>query len=212
MRKIPNLVGTLVIAGALVSCGGSSDSSPTSDPAATEAPVTEAPVTEPPVTEAPVTEPPATEAPTTTVAAGPTVEIVEGTDFPAGATTSITVIGTGFTDLAVGARPPLAGLPTGLYVVYGWFDEEWRPSTGAPASTRRTKPENQMWAMPTASRAALDPDNLLPNIFVLEDDGSFEVTFDVEPIEGTGTLAVAVYPASGAINADHEFLIPVTFS
>ena len=69
-----------------------------------------------------------------------------------------------------------------------------------------------MWAMPTASRAALDPDNLLPNIFVLEDDGSFEVTFDVEPIEGTGTLAVVVYPASGAINADHEFLIPVTFS
>ena len=197
MSKIPNLVGTLVIAGALVSCGGSSDSSPTSDPA---------------VTEAPVTEPPATEAPATTVAAGPTVEIVEGTDFPAGATTSITVIGTGFTDLAVGARPPLADLPTGLYVVYGWFDEEWRPSTGAPASTRRTKPENQMWAMPTASRAALDPDNLLPNIFVLEDDGSFEVTFDVEPIEGTGTLAVAVYPASGAINADHEFLIPVTFS
>ena len=212
MHRIGKLIGTLAIAGALVSCGGSSDSSPTSDPAATEAPVTEAPVTEPPVTEAPVTEPPATEAPTTTVAAGPTVEIVEGTDFPAGATTSITVIGTGFTDLAVGARPPLADLPTGLYVVYGWFDEEWRPSTGAPASTRRTKPENQMWAMPTASRAALDPDNLLPNIFVLEDDGSFEVTFDVEPIEGTGTLAVVVYPASVAINADHEFLIPVTFS
>jgi hypothetical protein len=212
MHRIGKLIGTLAIAGALVSCGGSSDSSPTSDPAVTEAPVTEAPVTEPPITEAPITEPPATEAPTTTVAAGPTVEIVEGTDFPAGATTSITVIGTGFTDLAVGARPPLAGLPTGLYVVYGWFDEEWRPSTGAPASTRRTKPENQMWAMPTASRAALDPDNLLPNIFVLEDDGSFEVTFDVEPIEGTGTLAVAVYPASGAINADHEFLIPVTFS
>jgi hypothetical protein len=212
MHRIGKLIGTLAIAGALVSCGGSSDSSPTSDPAVTEAPVTEAPVTEPPVTEAPVTEPPVTEAPATTVAAGPTVEIVEGTDFPAGATTSITVIGTGFTDLAVGARPPLAGLPTGLYVVYGWFDEEWRPSTGAPASTRRTKPENQMWAMPTASRAALDPDNLLPNIFVLEDDGSFEVTFDVEPIEGTGTLAVAVYPASGAINADHEFLIPVTFS
>ena len=207
MSKIPNLVGTLVIAGALVSCGGSSDSSPTSDPA-----VTEAPVTEPPATEAPITDPPVTEPPATTVAAGPTVEIVEGTDFPAGVTTSITVIGTGFTDLAVGARPPLAGLPTGLYVVYGSFDEEWRPSMGAPASTRRTMPENQMWAMPTASRAALDPDNLLPNIFVLEEDGSFEVTFDVEPIEGTGTFAVAVYPASGAINADHEFLIPVTFS
>ena len=212
MRKIPNLVGTLVIVGALVSCGGSSDSSPTSDPAATEAPVTEVPVTEPPATEAPITDPPVTEPPATTVAAGPTVEIIEGTDFPAGVTTSITVIGTGFTDLAVGARPPLAGLPTGLYVVYGSFDEEWRPSIGAPASTRRTTPENQMWAMPTASRAALDPDNLLPNIFVLEEDGSFEVTFDVEPIEGTGTFAVAVYPASGAINADHEFLIPVTFS
>lgn len=201
----------MVIVGSLVACGGTGDSEPATDQTGTEAPVTEAPVTEAPSTQPPATEAPVTEAPTT-VAPGPSVEIAEGTNFPAGATSSITVIGTGFTDLAVGARPPLAGLPTGLYVVFGWFDDEWRPSTGAPASTRRTKPENQMWAMPTASRAALDPDNLLPNIFVLEDDGSFEVTFDIEPIEGTGTLAVAVYPASGGINADHEFLVPVTFS
>lgn len=212
MSTFKRIVGMLVITGSLAACGGSSDSSPATDVPVTETPATESPSTEAPTTESPITEAPSTEAPTTTVAAGPTVEIVQGTEFPAGAPTEITVIGTGFTDLAVGARPPLAGLPTGLYVVYGSFDDQWRPSTGAPASTRRTSPENQMWAMPTASREMLDPDNLLPNIFVLEDDGSFEVTLTVEPMEGTGTLAVAVYPASGAINADHEFLIPVTFS
>jgi len=212
MTRIGRLLGTLVIVGALASCGGSGDSSSSTDATTIPAPRTEPPTTDAPATEPATTEASTTDAPTTTAPTGPTVEIVEGTDYPAGETTTITVIGTGFTDLALGSRPPLAELPTGLYVVFGTFDTEWRPSTGAPASTRRSTPENQMWAMPSASRAALDPDNLLENVFVLEEDGSFEVTLTVEPIEVVGTLAVAVYPASGAINADHEFLFPVTFS
>jgi hypothetical protein len=99
-----------------------------------------------------------------------------------------------------------------VYIVVGTFDEAWQPSTGAGASTRRTDAMNQMWAMPVESRDVLDPDGLLPNIFVLETDGSFRVDVPVKKPEGEGITAIAVYPASGAIKAEHEFLIPITFS
>ena len=71
---------------------------------------------------------------------------------------------------------------------------------------------NQMWAMPNASREILDPDGLLPNIFELDADGNFTVEVPVKKPEGDGQYAIAVYPASGAIKAEHEFLIPITFS
>lgn len=199
---------TLAVSAALVlvaSCGGSDDSADTTVAS------TEAPTTEPVVTEAPTT----TAAPTTTTEApaGPTVEIVGGvTDFPADAETIVTVTGTGFTDLALGNRPPLDGIATGVYIVVGSFDEVWEPSAGAGAGARRTDAMNQMWAMPVESREVLDPDGLLPNIFVLDAEGNFTVDIPVKKPEGEGIYAIAVYPASGAINAEHEFLIPITFS
>jgi hypothetical protein len=193
MKKLTKSVALVAACAAvLASCGGSSDSSDTSAAAATDAPVT-------------------TDESTTVAPSGPQVTIVEGTEFPAGAETMITVQGTGFVDLATGSRPPLEGLATGIYVVFGTFDDVWRPSEGAPTSARRTVAEDQMWAMPAASRAVLDPENLLPNIFELDDAGNFTVTIPVTKIEGTGTYAIAVYPASGAIKAEHEFLIPITF-
>lgn len=177
----------------IASCGGSSSESTTTEAVAS--------------TEAPSS----TDASTTATPQGAQVEIVEGTEFPASGAT-VTVKGTGFMDLALGNRPPLEGQPTGLYIVFGTFDEVWRPSEGAPASARRTVAEDQMWVMPAASRAILDPQNLLPNVFTLEEDGSFTVTIPVSKIEGAGTYAIAVYPASGAIKAEHEFLIPITFN
>lgn len=192
MKKVTKSVAMVAVCTAIfASCGGSSDSSDTSA-TATDAPVT-------------------TDESTTVAPSGPQVTIVEGTEFPAGAETMITVQGTGFLDLATGSRPPLEGVATGIYVVFGTFDDVWRPSEGAPASARRTVAEDQMWAMPAASRAILDPENLLPNIFELDDAGNFTVTIPVTKIEGTGTYAIAVYPASGAIKAEHEFLIPITF-
>jgi hypothetical protein len=205
---IPVARRALAVSAALVlvvSCGGSDDSADTTVPA------TAAPATEPAVTEAPTT----TAAPTTTTEAptGPTVEIVGGvTDFPADAETIVTVTGTGFTDLALGSRPPLDGIATGVYIVVGSFDEVWQPSAGAGASARRTDAMNQMWAMPVESRDVLDPDGLLPNIFVLDAEGNFTVDVPVKKPEGEGIYAIAVYPASGAIKAEHEFLIPITFS
>jgi hypothetical protein len=192
----------------VASCGGSDDSADSSGGTTVS---TEAPTTEPAVTEAPTT----TAAPTTTTEApaGPSVEIVGGvTDFPADAETIVTVTGTGFTDLALGNRPPLDGIATGVYIVVGTFDEVWQPSAGAGAGTRRTDAMNQMWAMPVESRDVLDPDGLLPNIFVLDADGNFTVDIPVKKPEGEGIYAIAVYPASGAIKAEHEFLIPITFS
>ena len=178
----------------IASCGGSASDSSTTEAsgASTESPQT----TEESMAPAPE---------------GPQVSIVEGTEFSSAGETMITVEGSGFSDLAVGSRPPLEGVATGIYIVFGTFDDVWRPSEGAPASARRTVAEDQMWAMPAASRAILDPQNMLPNIFVLEDDGSFSVTIPVSKIDGTGTYAIAVYPASGAIKAEHEFLIPITF-
>ena len=193
MKKVTKSVALVAACAAIfAACGGSSDSSDTSAAAATDAPVT-------------------TDESTTVAPSGPQVTIVEGTEFPAGTETMITVQGTGFIDLATGSRPPLEGLPTGIYVVFGTFDDVWRPSEGAPTSARRTVAEDPMWAMPAASRAVLDPENLLPNIFELDDAGNFTVTIPVSKIAGTGTYAIAVDPASGAIKAEHEFLIPITF-
>lgn len=193
MKKTTKGIALFAACAAIIaSCGGSSDSSDTSAAASTDAPMT-------------------TDESTTVAATGPQVTIVEGTEFPATGETIVTVKGTGFEDLALGSRPPLEGVPTGLYIVFGTFDDAWKPSEGAPASARRTVAEDQMWVMPADSRAILDPENVLPNVFTLGDDGSFSVSIPVSKIDGTGTYAIAVYPASGAIKAEHEFLIPITF-
>ena len=144
--------------------------------------------------------------------AGATVKVVGSTRISDVGTTLVTVRGRGFTGLATGARPPLAGRATGVYVVFGRFDEAWKPSAGAPASSRRTVLESQRWALPAESRPFVDPPGTNPAVTTMSADGSFTVQVPVSAIEGTGTYAIAVYPASGAINAAHEFLIPLTFA
>jgi hypothetical protein len=65
--------------------------------------------------------------------------------------------------------------------------------------------------MPDESRAVLDPTNQLENVYTLSPEGDFTVTIPIDcSLAGEGTMAIAVYPASGAIQADHEFLLPVT--
>lgn len=206
MKRLARRVVAVVSLVFVAACGGS-DNSSSDTVEATDAPSTEVTSTDVPATTVAET--------TTTIAVpvGPAIEVVGGvTDFPADGETIVTIKGTGFTDLALGNRPPLDGVATGVYIVVGTFDEVWQPSAGAGAGSRRTDAMNQMWAMPVESRQVLDPDGLLPNIFVLDTDGSFTVEIPVKKPEGEGIYAIAVYPASGAIKAEHEFLVPITFS
>lgn len=161
---------------------------------------------------------PTSEAPTSSEApSGASVEVVEGTEFAADGDVTVTVKGSGFTDLAFGSRPPLSDMPAGVYIVFGTFDDVWQPSAGAPIGARRVAEGAQVWAMPVASREAVDPDSLLPDVIVLDDDGTFtaQLTISAAAVSTNtagGTVAIAVYPAGGAMNAAHEFLIPIVFT
>ena len=199
-HRLTRLAIVASITFALAACGGSSsDETSNADTTVSTEATTEAPTS--------------TQATTTTVAPATTGVEIEGnpTFSRSGGPVVVTVKGTAFTDFALGNRPPLDGLPTGVYVVFGWFDEVWQPSAGVGTEARRIVFETQSWALPDESRSILDPDGTTPNVFTIDADGNFSVTIPVDcTLPGEGTMAIAVYPASGAIQADHEFLLPIT--
>lgn len=45
-------------------------------------------------------------------------------------------------------RHPLAGQPTGVYLVFAKITQPWRPSEGAPAAARTVL--DQKWVLPAA--------------------------------------------------------------
>lgn len=145
----------------------------------------------------------------------PAVNVGKTADLdPAGET--ITVTGSGFDPAAnVGTRPPLAGQPTGIYLVFAKVAESWRPSEGAPSSARTVL--DQKWVLPAASRAILDPAGTNQDYVTLGEDGTFTATLDTVAVtEGAAdcavdTCGVITYAAGGAINAAHEFLTPLSF-
>lgn len=126
---------------------------------------------------------------------------------------TITVTGTGFDPAAgVGTRPPLAGQPAGVYVVFGRFAETWRPSQGAPSSARTVT--SQKWAVTDAARSApmMASPSVQSQLVTLQPDGSFTAELDAVPTEaGSGAYGVYTYAASGAVVAEHELAVPVTF-
>src|SRR6476469_392161 len=135
--------------------------------------------------------------------------------YPAGE--SINVTGNGFDPAAnVGTRPPLAGRPTGVYLVFAKIAQPWRPSEGAPSSARTVL--DQKWVLPAASRAVLDPPGTNADYVTLGPDGTFSATLDVAAVtEGVAdcavdTCGVITYAAGGAVNAAHETFIPLTFA
>lgn len=122
----------------------------------------------------------------------------------------ITVTGSGFDpDAHTGTRPPLSGRASGVYVVFGAFDEPWAPSDGASSSSRRVV--TQKWALPRESYDYLNPNGTSPDIILLEDDGTFVTDLEVSEVDDPGQLAVATYPGSGAVNAEQEVLVPISF-
>lgn len=124
---------------------------------------------------------------------------------------TITVSGSGFDPAAnIGTRPPLAGQPAGVYVVFGKFADTWRPSQGAPSSARTVVA--QKWALPPASRALLDPSGTNPAFVTIDSAGRFQATLTLGSSSATGNYGVYVYPGSGAVNAAHELAVPISVS
>ena len=143
------------------------------------------------------------------LAATPTVTVSDTTDLVPG--DAIIVWGEGFDpDAHVGTRPPLAGQPSGAYVVFGRFGDPWKPSAGAPSSSRTVI--DQRWALPSASRAVLDPSGTNPAFADIDELGRFATTLVVGESPTTGDYGVFTYPGSGAVDADQEVAVPVTVS
>lgn len=137
-------------------------------------------------------------------------------------TTEVTVTGTGFDpDLATGVRPPLQGKKAGVYVAFGRFADTWRPSEGAPSSSRSLPSGANgngagiKWALPAESRATLDPDSSNAAYADLAADGSFSVKLSVNQAwidRADGSWGVYTYAGSGAAVAAYETATPLTFA
>lgn len=143
---------------------------------------------------------------------------VSTTTPPASGVSTVVVTGTGFDpSLAVGTRPPLPGQPTGLYVAFGRYDDDWKPSDGAPSSARHNGANDSgalLWVLPAASRDVLDPDHTNPAYAVLGADGTFSVTLTVDAslFSGvTGNYGIYTYAAGGPVVAQYETYTPLTF-
>lgn len=147
---------------------------------------------------------------TTTAPAGPAIAVAPTPDGIAPGST-VTVTGTGYdADGYVGTRPPFAGQPAGVYVVFARLGDPWQPSQGAPSSARQII--SQVWALPQAQHDALDPDGSNPAIVLMAPDGSFSTELTLSEAAGSGAYAVATYPGSGAVDPQAEVAVPVSFA
>ncbi|GAB2466623.1 HtaA domain-containing protein [Xylanimonas ulmi] len=139
----------------------------------------------------------------------PSVTLSQATGLDPEATTTVTVTGSGFDPAAnVGTRPPLAGKPTGVYVVFGAFPAAWRPSEGVAASARKVI--DQKWVLPDPSFT--EQGGQVPYV-LLNPDGTFTTTLQVSAADtAEGNYGVYVYAAGGPVNAGQELYVPVTFA
>lgn len=149
------------------------------------------------------------------IPATPQVTVSQTSGLDPEATTEVTVRGTGFFPHAPetsGARPPLAGKFTGVYVAFGSYAQAWQPSTGAAAATRSNV--DQKWAVPAESMATIG--GAAAGAIELSADGTFETTLRVSKNDAKaladGTWGVVTYPGGGAKYAPFETLTPVAFA
>ncbi|SEJ52374.1 HtaA domain-containing protein [Demequina mangrovi] len=145
--------------------------------------------------------------------ATPTVTVDRTTGLD-GTGDTITVTGTGFLPSApatTGARPPLSGRFTGIYVTVGKFAETWRPSEGAASAARKNA--HTAWALPAESMATVG--GAAAGAVELTPEGTFSVTFDVTDDaldEVEGDWGVYTYAAGGAVHAPFETETPLSFA
>jgi hypothetical protein len=137
-------------------------------------------------------------------------------------TTTVTVTGENFDPaLATGTRPPLSGSPAGSYVAFGKFAANWRPSTGAASTTRKTATSASgglKWAVPADKIAAVG--GAAAGAIELSADGGFEtdLTVDKAALDAIATdpgltnYGIYTYPGSGGVAPAYETYVPLTFS
>lgn len=127
---------------------------------------------------------------------------------------TLTVTGSGFLPGAGtnGTRPPLSGMFSGAYVVFGKFLDTWKPSAGVASSARKVI--TQKWAVPAASIATVGGANA--GAIELNADGTFTAEIAVSTSTAndllTGNYGIYTYPGSGASYAPFETYTPLTFS
>lgn len=144
------------------------------------------------------------------------VQVAQTAFLPSGSY-QVTVTGSGFDPAqATGTRPPLSGKAGGTYVVFGKFAETWKPSAGAPSTTRKNS--SQKWAVLAEDMATIG--GTAGGAVELEADGTFEatVTVDKAAIDAVATdptlvnYGIYTYPGSGAVQPLYETYTPVTFA
>ena len=156
-----------------------------------------------------------------------TVTLEDGT--PVGPETTVhrgdvlLVHGTGFSpDANRGGFPfPVPpGVPNGVYVLYGAFPDQWKPSEGHP-SEARTHPHDRMaWMMPDGTLETIPTGSIEMRRSIAREtqpmsaDGTFTARVTVNPPEKTtgSNWGVYVYPAAGSINAAEEIFVPLRYS
>jgi hypothetical protein len=155
------------------------------------------------------------------VTIGPKVT-VDKTVFQPDGSQTLTVTGTGFDpSLATGTRPPLAGRPAGAYIAVGKFAAGWRPSTGAPSTSRKTMTAAQgglRWAVLEADQAAVG--GAAGGAVTLSPEGRFTATLTVDKAQldaiatdpGLVNYGIYTYPGSGGSAAAYETYTPITFA
>ena len=145
----------------------------------------------------------------------PAVALSRSEGFDPATTSTVTVTGTGFDPAAnTATRPPITtGQPTGVYVVFGKFAEDWRPSDGAASTVRKVV--SQKWALPEPSYSQLKASNpgVADQLVLLNADGTFTADLEVATAETDGVYGVYTYAAGGATaNAAQELAVPVAFT
>ncbi|SNS53513.1 hypothetical protein SAMN06309944_0687 [Micrococcales bacterium KH10] len=145
----------------------------------------------------------------------PTVTL-SADDFVSDAETVVTVTGTGFDpNYVLGTRPPLAGTSSGVYVAFGKFAENWKPSTGAAGSTRPTA--DVRWSVLAQDMATIGGEE--NGAAELRPDGTFELTLTVDRATAdnaaaavaSGNYGIYTYPGGGGWQPAFETFTPITF-
>ena len=132
----------------------------------------------------------------------------------------LVVKGTGYDPEAnVGGRgvPIPSTMPQGVYVVFGEFAQNWRPSEDAPSSARAIGAQGWVLTEDTVDQIPPQYQGIVRGQWVeLNTDGSFEWEVTIEDHDGTkqiedGQYGVYTYAAGGMKNASQELGVPVNF-